>query len=173
LERLASGLNHSNAKGTGCDISRKQTYKTFHFGLLVGWSFGLVGSAPDGAQKLVTPLATLRQQPGSCVDWCGLLPMRFSRSAAEAAQEDFCSSFLQDNIFSPISQEEKLKTSQRRTPPSARGYGCKISAPHHQTGTLHICLLNSTLVIKKPPKWGQGSKRQGVGISRPCLRWRS
>ena len=61
LERLASVMNHSDAKGTGRDISRKQTYKRFHFGSLVGWSFGLVGSAPDGAQKLVTPLATLRR----------------------------------------------------------------------------------------------------------------
>ena len=58
LERLASGLNHSNAKGTGYGISREQNQKRSHFGLLVGWSFGLVGSAPDGVQKLATPLDT-------------------------------------------------------------------------------------------------------------------
>ena len=81
LERLLSVMNHGDAKGTSCDIGRKQTYKRFHFGPLVGWSFGLVGSAPDGAQNLATPLDTLRQQPGSCAVWCGLLPMQFSRCA--------------------------------------------------------------------------------------------
>ena len=88
LERLASVMDHGDAKGTGCDIGRKQTYKTSHFGSLVGWSFGLVGSASDGVQNLATPLDTLRQQPGSRGVWCGLLPLQFSRCAAEAAQEE-------------------------------------------------------------------------------------
>ena len=35
---------------------------------------------------------------------------------------------------------------------------------------LHIYLLNSIRVIKKPPKWGQGSEVVSVGISRPYLR---
>ena len=45
-------------------------------------------------------------------------------------------------------------------------------ALHRHTGTLHIYLFNSTRVIKKPPKWGQGSEVVSVGISRPYLRWR-
>ena len=88
LERLASVMDHGDAKSTGRNIGREQTCKTFHFGPLVGWSFGLVGSAPDGAQNLVTPLDSLRQQPEGCAICCGLLPMRFSRCAAEAAQEE-------------------------------------------------------------------------------------
>ena len=58
LERLLSVVNHGDAKGTGCDIGRKQTCKTFHFGSLVGWSFGFVGSGPGDVQKLATSLDT-------------------------------------------------------------------------------------------------------------------
>ena len=38
-------------------------------------------------------------------------------------------------------------------------------------GTRHTYSLNSIRVIKKPPKWGQGSEVVSVGISRPYLRW--
>lgn len=58
LERLLGVVNHSDAKGASCDIGRKQTYKAFHFGPLVGWSFGFVGSAPGDVQKLATSLDT-------------------------------------------------------------------------------------------------------------------
>ena len=58
LERLGSVMNHSDPKGASCNISRKQTNKRFHFGSLVGWSFGLVGSAPGDVQKLATSLDT-------------------------------------------------------------------------------------------------------------------
>ena len=54
-----------------------------------------------------------------------------------------------------------------------RGWGSGLQSTHQGAGTLHIYPLNSIRVIKKPPKWGQGSEVVSVGISRPYLRWRS
>jgi hypothetical protein len=41
---------------------------------------------------------------------------------------------------------------------------------YHVAGTLNIYLTNSIRVIKKPPRWGQGSSFWSAEISRPYFR---
>ena len=91
----------------------RRTVEMSSFVPVMGWFVGLFGSAPDELQKLVTSLDTLRQSPGGCVVWCGLLPMQFSRCEKSGTRAVLPSLVRHNSKFSPISQEEKLKNQKR------------------------------------------------------------
>jgi len=124
-------LNHGNAKRTGSGINRQPVQKRLHDQKKMGWSFGLVGSGCGTLQKLQKWRDTLQRSPVGCIDWCDSLPTGLifnCRGAPLTRHRRIASSFLHNNIFFPISQEEKLKTPQRRTLQKPGGRVAKILA---------------------------------------------
>jgi hypothetical protein len=112
-------LNHGDAKRTSCGVNRQPIQKRLHDQKKIGWSFGLVGSAPGTGKNPEILRDTLQRLPVGSVDWCDSLPTGLifnCRGAPLTRHRRIASSFLHNNIFSPISQEEKLKSCRRRTP---------------------------------------------------------
>ena len=144
LERFTyRRLNHGDAKRTGSSVNRQPVQKRFHDQKKVGWSFGLVGSAPGTSKNPEILRDTLQRLPMGSVDWCDSLPTGLifnCRGAPLTRHRRIASPFLQCTKFIAILQEEKLKTPQRRTPPKGGGTVAKfLAAITSPTTYTYVC----------------------------------
>ena len=112
----------------------------------MGWFVGVVGCGLVKLCFVETADLDGRRQPGDCVVWSGSLPS--------------CRGSLL--LYHTIGKSDSRLT-LRNVTTCRRGWCCKFSAFVLAPGNLHIYLLNSTCVIKKPPK--AGAEFEFIGAS--------